>query len=235
MRTGFDPSRGAKWDRSFGDGVYFGFAGDEKSRRFYQRQGGRTKKDSIVLNAGIRPRNPAEFNIRHHNDFHHQAAEKLGGIPAVKAELRSRIERADKLAEKLNEEHGWGLDLSKGLNHALWWDAPEGAYQIMSAALKKEIPEMFPNEGLSGKETAFGDLSWYPRMSRDDPEGTGFWKEPGRYGDGGGSIESRVLGNMLRDAGYDALIIRTKAWGGVGGNQIVVFDPKAIRVRRPLP
>lgn len=208
------------WVKSFGNGVYFAYAGDEKSRKFYQRQGsGRTPQTSEVMRATGVLDNPAEFRIKTHSDFRNQAADLLGGRAAVKAKAQRMYDDYQEQArqifkEELGDEFGKLNYVREGnfMEDAFFWDITPERYDKAIARFKTE----------TGLDSLY-DLGHYKNIAQNDD----VWAKKPQASDVH-SQESQVLGNMLRDEGYDGLIIRTNNWAGVGGDQVVVFDPKKV-------
>lgn len=211
-----------EWVKSFGNGVYFAFHGDEKSRKFYQRQGpGRTPRTSEVIRAEGILDNPAEFSIRTHSEFRNQAADLLGGKAAVKAKAQRMYDDLQEQAQTIfKEELGDEYEKvnyvreGKAVEDAFFWDITVERYDRAIARFREETGLNDLHDLGHLKNIAQNDDIWVKKPQASDVH----------------SDESQILGNMLRDEGYDGLIINTRNWAGVGGEQVVVFDPKKVSI-----
>lgn len=219
IRTGGFRLDTPAWDRSFGDGVYFAHSGDEKSRKFYQRQGGRSRGDSDVIGATVQLKNPAEFTVKSHNDFRIQAAERLGGVKAVQSKAQSEYDAKSAEVRKILKEE-LGADAKKlgngPVEDMMFWDVDHAKANNAFGRIERIVGGPITN--LQGLKNLAQNNALFDKVPRG-------------YSDQYGASESRQLANMLRDAGHDGLIINTPSWGGVGGNQVVVFDVTRIKVK----
>lgn len=214
------------WDRSFGDGVYLGEAGDTKSAKFYARQGGRDWRTSQIVEGTVSLKNPLHVEATFgHSEFRQQVVEKLGGVDAVRKMVDAKHDAAVNIAKRIaheelkpvNPEEFTKLNLDEPDLMFLW--------SFNDAATRFE--SRFEREA-GMKLYEVGDLR---QLSRNLPEiAKRVTNQSDQFGD-----MSRYLGNLARDAGYDGIVINTQRWGGTGGTQIVAFDPATINVTGVRP
>ena len=236
VRSGFSTNT-PKWDRSFGDGVYLAQAGDEKSAKFYARQGGREWRTSKVIEGTVSLSNPLHVEARTHSDFRAAVVEALGGVEAVRAMAQAKYDHTVAVTKRIVAEE-------VGIDHGVPLDRPEKVnwYHIDQAA-------DHPDTIWVSKKVEAAQERIHQRVEEETGQSIGenaFWRELAtnteaiaKRGTATSSDNyhhySRLLGNLARDNGYDGIVINTNRWGGVGGTQIVAFETGDIRVTGARP
>lgn len=223
MREGFRKDAPA-WSRYFGNGVYVAEHGDQKSAKFYARQGGRTWRDAQVVEGTVSLKNPAHIEGDSQYELRSQMAALLGGkdniVKAAQAEYDRQADIVRKAAEAELKPDNPGEFAKLDMTHpesAVYWNFSEEAGKRFSDRLEA-----------GGIDYGFGSMTEHRNLAERYDEA--FTKPQRGATDQWGvtSDVAEILGNMLHAKGYDGLVINTKKWQGVGGGQIVVFDPSAI-------
>lgn len=234
LKGGFSTDTPA-WDRSFGGGVYLSEAGDAKSAKFYARQGGRNWRTAQVIEGSVSLSNPLHIEAKEHSNFRAEVVRALGGTAVVRDLAQAKYDHTVAVtkkivAEELGPDHGVDLTHPESVYWVHYEDTPGTAPSVSQRVenASERIHQRIKEE-TGGSPTENG--SW-----RYLAEGIEKIAKPGvNTSSDNYSHYSELIGNLARDHGYDGIVINTNRWGGVGGQQIVVFDPSTIKVTGSHP
>lgn len=208
--------------RHWGDGVYFGFAGDEESRRFYSvLKGG----DTTTILADLDLKNPLKISGRNEVELQKDLTEKLGGAEKVMAMAQERIDFVEKTVMSAFEKHfkddnpeGWEKFMKK-------YQASPGNIEGISIWAFSEDARNRANADIAKAGiTEFGHLYKLREIAQNS------YSRVTKPSELHAPNVIPSLSNMARDQGYDSLIIESDEYGWVGGPTIVVFDTSRIKI-----
>jgi hypothetical protein len=209
---GFIVGTGKMHGNLFGNGVYLSYAGDKKATKFYQAATRWERKEAALVRATVRLKNPLKIEGSTLDQITKDMVKKMGGQNAVSDAARNVLRRKISASRK-----ALGDVLGEDAMKRVDWDGDYDLDPVFDEMSRNQYQDYQSrvSDALKG-EPWVADLT--PKMLR-------------RAIDGEHKRSMKTLATLAREFGFDGIEVTNEPFNeGVGGSQIVVFDPRAITV-----